>query len=179
MSLKRNVRGRDMVDDIRAGMSDSDLMEKYKLSAAGLQSVFGKLVKAKAILPSEIFSRPDSTDDTVALEDWEQLPGSFTLDQVSISDQGNPRAECRLEDLTEKTFVVTGIEADVHEIKSFSVRADEFPDVSPFEFYGECLRTRSEIGGKHTAEFRITRIVEDAAAQLARLIHLLKLWPEE
>jgi rubrerythrin len=48
----------DALLNIRAGMSDSELMAKYNLSARGLQSLFAKLVRAGVIRQSELDDRP-------------------------------------------------------------------------------------------------------------------------
>ena len=57
MEPKRKIKAKEIVNDIREGMSDSQLMEKHSLSSKGLQSVFRKLVDAKAITPREVFNR--------------------------------------------------------------------------------------------------------------------------
>lgn len=54
---KKKVRARESVSDIRSGMSDAALMEKYHLSPAGLQSLFDKLVGGGYIDLSEIHQR--------------------------------------------------------------------------------------------------------------------------
>ena len=57
MTPKPRIKARDAVRDIRSGMTDSELMEKYGLSAKGLQSVFLKLLEAKAITHAEMNQR--------------------------------------------------------------------------------------------------------------------------
>jgi uncharacterized protein (UPF0212 family) len=42
---KRKITAREVLGDVRTGVSDPALMEKYRLSAQGLQSVFNKLLK--------------------------------------------------------------------------------------------------------------------------------------
>jgi hypothetical protein len=54
---KKKISARGSVTDIRSGMSDSDLMEKYHLSPPGLQNLFDKLVGAGYIDLSEIHQR--------------------------------------------------------------------------------------------------------------------------
>ncbi len=46
---KEKIDGKNILADIEAGMPDSALMEKYKLSAAGLQSLLRKLRKSDVI----------------------------------------------------------------------------------------------------------------------------------
>ena len=57
MTPKPRIKARDAVRDIRSGMTDSGLMEKYGLSAKGLQSLFLKLLEAKAITHAEMNQR--------------------------------------------------------------------------------------------------------------------------
>jgi uncharacterized protein (DUF433 family) len=54
---KPRVKAADAVRDIRSGMSDAVLMEKYELSSKGLESLFRKLVKAGEIMEAELDQR--------------------------------------------------------------------------------------------------------------------------
>ena len=54
---KKKVSARESITDIRSGMSDAALMEKYHLSPPGLQSLFDKLVGGGYIDLSEIHER--------------------------------------------------------------------------------------------------------------------------
>jgi len=45
----KKIDAKTILADIEAGMSDSALMEKYKLSAVGLESLLGKLRKTGII----------------------------------------------------------------------------------------------------------------------------------
>jgi PAS domain S-box-containing protein len=65
---KRQVSAKEIARDIRSGSTDAMLMEKYKLTAKGLQSVFEKLVEAKVLKPAEIHTRTISYDETVAID---------------------------------------------------------------------------------------------------------------
>jgi predicted RNA-binding Zn-ribbon protein involved in translation (DUF1610 family)/uncharacterized protein (DUF433 family) len=62
-----SIKAGEALKDIRLGMSDSDLMDKYRLSAKGLQNLFDQLVKAGAIGQSELDRRFSSKEETVDL----------------------------------------------------------------------------------------------------------------
>jgi hypothetical protein len=64
---KRKITGRDVLKDIKAGMDDPALMDKYKLSSQGLQSVFSKLVNAGVLTEAELDSRVPISERTVDL----------------------------------------------------------------------------------------------------------------
>jgi uncharacterized paraquat-inducible protein A len=64
---KRRITAKEILKDIRAGASDSDLMQKYTLSAQGLQSVFTKLVNSKVVTQAELDDRVPVSERTVDL----------------------------------------------------------------------------------------------------------------
>jgi len=53
----RKISAREAATDIKSGMSDFILMEKYTLSNKGLQSLFQKLVDASLVSKSELSNR--------------------------------------------------------------------------------------------------------------------------
>jgi ribosomal protein S19E (S16A) len=67
------ARGRDLISsqqavwDIRSGMDDSAMMQKYKLSPGGLESLFEQLISAGAIDQSELEQRSTFSSGTVDL----------------------------------------------------------------------------------------------------------------
>ncbi len=64
---ERIVKAADLARDIRAGMDDYELMDKYSLSAKGLNNVFAKLVRAGTVTQEELDDRMPSYEHTVEL----------------------------------------------------------------------------------------------------------------
>lgn len=64
---KRRITAREVLADVRTGASDPALMEKYRLSAQGLQSVFQKLLKAGVLTREELDERVPMSERTVDL----------------------------------------------------------------------------------------------------------------
>jgi hypothetical protein len=62
---KRKLKPKDLVRDIRAGTDDATLMNRYALSAQGLQSVFNKLVQAGMVTQAELDDRVPMAERTV------------------------------------------------------------------------------------------------------------------
>jgi len=52
--FKMEVPAREVVADIRAGMTGADLATKYRLSSKGLESLLRKLIRAQVVRKSEI-----------------------------------------------------------------------------------------------------------------------------
>ncbi|MEW6110916.1 MAG: hypothetical protein AB1664_02215 [Thermodesulfobacteriota bacterium] len=63
-SLK--IRSGDVVKDIRAGLDNEELKEKYQLSPRQLQSLFRKIIDAKLMSPLELASRLSVTPSQVS-----------------------------------------------------------------------------------------------------------------
>lgn len=64
---RRKITARDLMRDIKAGASDGALMNKYSLSAQGLQSVLNKLVKSGVVTQAQLDDRVPLLDRTVDL----------------------------------------------------------------------------------------------------------------
>lgn len=69
---KRKVNAKDAIGDIRAGMDNELLKDKYRLSDAGLQSLFNKLVEARLLPQSEVDKRLSPTE--TAVDRWWTCP---------------------------------------------------------------------------------------------------------
>lgn len=62
---KRQVKGKELLRDFKAGVDDQILMARYGLSAQGLQSVFNKLLNAGLITQAELDARVPPAERTV------------------------------------------------------------------------------------------------------------------
>ncbi len=62
---KRKIKAKSFVSDLRNGMGDRELMEKYSLSENQLPKVFQKLVDAGALEEMELFMRTSLSDSTM------------------------------------------------------------------------------------------------------------------
>ena len=65
---KREIKAKDILEDLRAGLTDDQIMEKYRLSPTGLKSLFDKMVAAKVMTQEEYAWRPVGWDDTVSID---------------------------------------------------------------------------------------------------------------
>ena len=65
--IKRRIDAKEALADIRCGMTDQALMKKYAISAAGLQSLFDKLLESGFIEQLEIDERVSLREKTVEI----------------------------------------------------------------------------------------------------------------
>ena len=86
MAQTIRIEARDAVRDIRSGMPDSQLMEKYGLSAKGLQNLLLKLLEVKAIILEEIEERRAAYHDAATAQ---QIGGTDMVKDIrsGMTDQ--------------------------------------------------------------------------------------------
>lgn len=177
MESKRIVNAKDIIADIRSGLDDAALMQKYKLTSKGLQSAFTKLISSRLMTVEEIYGQRRSEDeDTVIIDDIALIQKHFLTITAPIHEQGRPELEGRLCEITERGLTVSGMEARIGEIKLFAVPCREFLKVDEIAFEAKCLWSNRDRGSREwSAGFQITKIDRQALAQLRELIQILTL----
>jgi len=167
----RQITAGELVQQIRAGVSDFELMENYGLSSKGLEKAFRTLIDAGAIREEELRGRSQSVYDTVFIESMREIPRYYLALTVEIYDATRPGIKGKLRDITEQGVGITGIPATVGETKTLVIPAGKFSDFQQIVFEAECIWTESEgAGGRFVAGFRIASISEQALSDLKALI---------
>ncbi len=83
---KREISISETVKDIREGMDDAALMEKYRLAARGLQSLFSKLVSIGQITREELDLRMPGFTGEAVISSGVRRPGVRTPPTVKARD---------------------------------------------------------------------------------------------
>jgi hypothetical protein len=173
---KRIIKARDIVRDIRSGMTDAELMEKYGLSAKGLESAFTKLVNSGIMTVGEVYGQHRSGQDTVIIDDLRELPRHFLSVSIPIYEATHDNRKGKIREVTEKGVGITGIQARIGEDKSFVISCRRFLDVDNILLEAECIWMEA---GKKPEEwyggFQITKISPKDLKNLRELIQLLSL----
>lgn len=86
------IRAKDVVNDIRSGMTDQDLMEKYRVTSAGLEDLFDQLLKSGVVRQFEIDERMPMLDATVDLREMLSGLGLSGEDLWSEAEPEQPTA---------------------------------------------------------------------------------------
>ena len=146
MKGKRQIKGTDLLNDLRSGMGASELQAKYKLSAKSLQIVFKKLVACKAIGHSELYELSPFYRERIDRIRARAYPRADLSVRVPIHDMGSG-ARGVLRDISETGLRVAGIECMVGEAKAFQIPMDMFMQADPLLVVAECKWV--EIQGMH------------------------------
>ena len=176
MGYKRKIMAEDIVKDIRSGMNDALLMEKYMLSERGLNKIFRKLLDHKAMTPDELSPRIASYSDLDSLDYLRESTPKELVCLVPIYKEDQQDIRGRVCELTETSIGVSGLDTTVGETRKFVIPADEFFSIPAFSFDAIC---RWVEGGNESTElvagYEITRISDKNYQQRKQLIRLIKL----
>jgi hypothetical protein len=176
MAPKRSIKAKEIVTDIRAGMTDSELMSKYKLSIKGLQSIFRKLEVTKAIRPAELYGRQLLEADTVDLDQFRRETREYLPVPLTIYEVEHPEIKGVVTDISRAGVRVRGLRAKGGETKVMIVQPQHFFRIDPFGFQATCRWVRREGEYRaYVAGFEITHVEKDELEKLERLIGKLRL----
>ena len=180
MNIEQQEDFEEMVKDIHAKMIDSELMEKYQLSAAELKTVLNHLVETKVLTRAEFHRRPILTDDSIDAEPRRHLPRHRLAFLVSIYEADSPEVRGWVTDITDKGVGTAKIHATVGEVKPYVIVPRRLKDIDQITFKAECRWTSTEGPDQvPIAGFRITEISQDRLVQLRKFIRLITLGDEE
>jgi hypothetical protein len=173
---KRIINARDIVKDVRSGMTDTELMEKYGLSAKGLESAFTKLVNSGIMTVGEVYGQQRSGQDTVIIDDLRELPRHFLSVSIPIYEATHENRKGKIREVTEKGVGVAGIQARIGEVKSFVIECRPFLEVDNILLEAECIWMEA---GKKPEDwyggFQIAKISPKDLKNLRELMQLLSL----
>ncbi len=173
---RRKIPARTFVDDMRSGMSDSELMEKYKLTARGLHSAFRKLLAANVIQSSELVGRQSGYDETIDVDDIRALQRYKVEFPLPIYESENPESSGIVSDITVMGVGIKGLTTEVGDIKEFLIPADQFFPVDPVEFKARCRWLKPDNSdGEGVSGFEIMKVSKGNLAGLRKLIQGLTL----
>jgi PilZ domain len=171
MAEKRKIKAKHIVTDLRAGLTNAELMEKHRLSAKGLVSIFTKLADAKAVRPGELEGRISSVDDTVELDDFRKEARCYPIMNMQIVDMDDLDSEHLVVDMSEAGIHISGITASVGDRSSFLFKPSGFSESTAVSFEAECRWTKPSEGGLPSeAGYRITEISDENMNTLRQLI---------
>ncbi len=172
MGEKRTLDAKDLIFDIRAGMTDTQMMEKYKLTYKGLVSTFKKLIEVQAISPEELYERFPLYEE-LTISDMRNIARSPLAYPIPIYESANPDSRGEVRNITDRGVGVKGMRAKVGETLTLIIDAGAYVAVAPIAFNGQCRWVRKKSSGDYVAGFEITMISRDNLLQLRKVIQEL------
>jgi len=172
MSPKRKIRAKEFIEDLRSGLTPSQLMTKYSVSVHGLRTIFRKLLEVSAMKKREIARLANLYGDADPPPRIRRFPRKIMDFPVWVYDSVDQVEGCRVIDISKNGLRVENIRTKVGEVKTFIVRFGDRWRGRSFVFEAVC-RWSDEQGKdskRPTAGFEITRISSLDAKELEELI---------
>ncbi len=159
--------------DIRDGMSDSDLMKKFDLSAEMLRRASKKLLEVRAKKPAEdgLATLIEDPPGFLATREFVRHEVDF---EIRVYETSRPEVDGLVRDISEEGVGVVGIDANLGDVKTLVILGDEFGEFSSFEFEGYCRWCfADEAQGTSVTGFAISKISEKDMQELRKLVRLI------
>lgn len=175
MILSGYVSYRDFVNDLRAGLSDAELMEKYRLSRDGLKSLAVKLLELRDPVDLETAAGTLMYMDSSGTWHRRREPRYCCRVLIPVYDESYWEVG-QLGDVTLHGLRVDGIDAEVGQVRALTIGAEQIRGISPIELEAKC-KWSQPIGdtGDSVAGFEILRLSSSARDELVKLIRAVSL----
>jgi len=173
---KRKIAANEILADIREGVTNRQLRDKYGFSQKGLWRAFGSLINANLLQIGELKGRLLPSDDIVNHGRTRRWPRGYPPGTLLVRDLDDSADRYGVvQDISAKGMSVAGLETLVGENKTFLIELDDLEeDASSFTFQAECKWTGLlEKENLPVAGFEITTISQRDVEQLQKLLRSL------
>lgn len=138
MGARRRIKARDFINDIRDGLTPTDLMQKYKLSPDAFRQVLKKLIKLSRELQDEGTGRRKIDASSPTFRDLRQFVRKEIDFPLSVYDGIDQLEEGRVLDVSRNGVRIQGIGTRVGDRRTFIVRFGRGDGRHPFVFEAVC-----------------------------------------
>lgn len=166
---KSDIALKEIVADIRSGVGDVIIMEKYQISPSVLLKVKQSLAKLLSPDPMEK-SRVQPKSGTLIKR---KSPRHHVCYRIPVRDANNPQNVGTINDISKCGLQLQGIAARAGQTLSLLVLADSFQVHALFGFEAVCCWATREAEGESVAGFAIRKISGKDFQELCKLIREL------
>jgi hypothetical protein len=173
--MEKEVRivGKEVLADIRSGMTESQLKTKYRLSSRGIVRLFDRLADARLIETFELFERYPTYKQIVDNIRGRKSPRARLTVPMLVYDIDSSAIGV-VRDLSITGLRVAGLKVNVGDKRTFQIPVDMFMNADPLLIIVECCWVRPKENKKYwTAGFKIVNLSERDASVLRTFIEFL------
>ena len=174
--MKRRISAKPILEDIRSGISEAELMAKHSLPLKGLQRLFKKLVHSKVVTHEDLYERFASyRERTDQLKQRQTRRANLSV-KLPVYDVSSAKYGI-LRDISETGLRVAGLEYRVGDVTTLQLPIDSFTNADPPLVIAKC-RWVSEEGNKikyFVAGFKLMDLSSTDRKILNEFINLLTL----
>lgn len=156
-----------ILDDIRGGLGDVPIMEKYQISPGDLLRIKQQFKGGREV------SGEVSRSAQAAPREHRSLSRHEPLRPITVYDTDDPRMQGTIYDINMKGLQVVGIIVRTGENKTLKIHSEPYNVHATFTFRVQCQWSMIDEHGNCVAGFRITRISLEDAKELKKLVACL------
>lgn len=166
MSVRRQIRVSEIVNDVRGGVSDSEMMDKYGLSSTGLARVFKKLLDTRAVSSFEFAQWSVLFCESPEVKNIRLFPRDNLKFLLPIYEAGHSEMRGEILNISDGGLAVRGLQAQVNDTRSFLIPIKG----APVFFKAKCRWVRQEpVHGATVTGFDVFKVVKGNWDQLLEL----------
>ncbi len=170
MPAKRKISAAEFVEDLRSGMTLSELMDKYSVVPRELDAILLQL-KQSLVNPLQVYGRSPGEQAIAGIEKIRFFRRHQVGLPVRIHDASNPEVWGHIRDVSERGVGVEGIVAGVDEIKTLVIACNEFFSINQIKLVAKCRwATPNSDTRKYLTGFETVRISEGSLERLKSFI---------
>ncbi len=177
VKAKHKINVRLLLEDLRDGHTDGDLMEKYRLSARGLSKVFDKLIAGGFLSRADLEGRIATYEDTAEVDEGAlTLPSEDELVCLVPVRTADGSAETGMVcNLGAGQIEVSGIGGEIGDTRRLTVLSSMFFPVDSFTVEAQCIwRIDNAYEGQPVSGWIILAVDEDGQERLRKLVSLVR-----
>jgi hypothetical protein len=173
---KRTISAREIVGDIRSGLTDTELMSKHLISRAKLNKICSKLVETGALTRRVLSERRSAFKDSVTI-DFRFFQRALPIFSTAVYDRENPANTGRIRDISERGVGARDLAAELNEVKSLVVLPNALLELNAFAFQARCRWTKRLEDGARYSGFEIISASVSDLNKLNNLIQFMVVFP--
>lgn len=170
MENRRTIKAGDVIQDVKDGMTDEEIADKYRITQEQLAGFVDRLVAAGLLVHPDTGASGPKPPIAQGFRDRRRLPRCHAVVVVRVYDMDDFIAEGYVRELTEDGLQASGLEVRPGDGKRLLIRFDEHSDIRPFQLEAVCRWTRWDEEEGLIAGFQITGITADCKTKLRDLL---------
>ncbi|MBI5247983.1 MAG: PAS domain S-box protein [Desulfomonile tiedjei] len=170
MTTERKIKAGEIARDLELGLSDAELMQKYKLSLKGLLSLYKRALEARIIESSEVERRFASKENLVALEDARSSLRVNVRISIQVHEREHPEINGMISNMSVNGLRVEALQSVAGDVKVLVVPDNESFGTNQLVLESKCCWSETDTDGSCSAGYEIIRVLQGNLKQFVARI---------
>ncbi|MBI5248943.1 MAG: hypothetical protein HY912_05560 [Desulfomonile tiedjei] len=173
--MKKKIDAAEIMKDIKRGLGDVPIMEKYELAPTEYMSILEKLRSLKGLEGQEVARRLLKGDWSTVGFDARRTRRCYLILSVLARDLTDTEIRGQVQDLTERGFQLAGVAARAGVTREFILQSETTDGyLMPFVLKAQCRWSGTDsVTGSPVSGFEIIQISMHDMEELQKLIDLM------